>query len=762
MVNERRQGRNDDATATRLAQSRRLLDHVQQISRDRLSPVLFAPALEQTLSRVFGALVLGDFRASLENRGRQWLAAAVPQPDDPAPAGPDVQDSARYETLARFSDEYQRLVENVRRYDQLARAGGTGDIASLGELSAYLDGTPLDDTPLDGMTLAPPYARTLRAAEAGSIDCGVFEVDPQSRDSLVGRRASELLRDFGAVSFGEENPVWSAASMFEADWLAVSGGRGRTQDLVSLIEDSTALARAVTAWTALGEQSADQPIPLFEQAPFARLAEANGFCNALSPDLSDSIASVTSLKNALRARLLSVSVEPFGALLKDGEPGLALADEMAALGAGLEALQSQSFWSPPPDEIESGLPPSATWRPEAANAAVQTLDAFESYRGQAFPGVKLQARRALLDVVESEVAQLLATRLALTAVAGAPLPEDAVAMLDQVGQLGTVVTTLGRLTPLLAGQSPVGPAVLRALDQQAAAALEAVNREASVQYPSVFASQNGQVFTVWANVQRAAANPAGALTRWTAVADAQRDGIRTFAMLAQPFADYLVARRSTLELAQQWAEIGRDVASYDQKLAGNGLSALDSVVRVSVPSMVPEDNCVPDRSATAPTSPGFLASAGNDIVDEGVRRCRVQAQDDYAAIADAFNAPSTGLAGKFPFSHAAEGAAEATPAQVREFFAVYAQRNGGVLRPFFETMSCSTDAVAFLRGIDNAAPLFASAMELSTPAVVLDLAPEFRVAPDRERGGDQIAQWQMVVGAQTFREPLAESPAPAP
>ena len=54
-------------------------------------------------------------------------------------------------------------------------------------------------------------------------------------------------------------------------------------------------------------------------------------------------------------------------------------------------------------------------------------------------------------------------------------------------------------------------------------------------------------------------------------------------------------------------------------------------------------------------------------------------------------------------------------------------------------------------------PLLAPARELQ--ALALDVVPEFRVNREREIGGDEIAQWAMTVGRQTFVDAEPAKPA---
>lgn len=746
-------------TETRLGQSLGLVDrYVQQLSNDRLSGILFDASLEHTLTRFLGSIVLEDVGASLNARGRTWLDAAVPAHTDPPPDGPDIETSVRYKALADFAQQYALFVQNYARYDTLATGryqAADDPVAQLGALSQYLD------YPLSLKVLAPRYARALSNARASYVPCAPGEV--KQWHDLVAARAAALLDDFGTWSFGTQNPVWSSASEFKRDWEAIWLDHGGTPDLVSLMRDTAALSGAVAAWAKLDGRYGDQPIPLFAQAPFQRQPSPDGLCGALSPDLSASIVRVTGLKDALRARLLAEQVDTFGSVLQDREPGLVLADEVAALKSGLDALQRQSFWSPPPDEDDIALPGRPTWRAEALDDVVASFRAFESYRAQAFAGLTLEQRSALLTVVEAQVAQLLATKLALTAEDG-----SAPRAIDAVTGVAAQFAKLSPVVPLLK-LDPVGGDILARLDAEAAEALRVIDRQAKTTYPWVFdqPAQTGVVYARWRTLQ-ATYPPADALKQWAAFADAQRDGIRAFAALAQPFVAYLDASSRGWDTSSRWAgvaswaAIARSVASDDQKLAGSAQNALDAVIREGVPSMVVEKGCAPAGGVAGPATSGFFITAGNTIVAEGQRQCRAQAQADYAAIASAFNGT---LQGKFPFLPAAPGAPEATPTEVKNFLEIYSQNHGPALRPLFDSWSCSDDTRSFLSGIDGASALLSSVLTpgLPAPAIVLDIVPDFTVDPALEGSGrDQIEEWQVLVGSKVYSDRTPAAPDPAP
>jgi type VI secretion system protein ImpL len=782
IVAERRQAVSNGRPLTasyRLHQTRGLLDgQLQAINSDAFSWVVYRlnPSLRDTLTRIFRDIVLDDFRVALEDKGRRWLHATQVPANDPAPSGPDFQDRPRYRALARFAQAYSPFVDSYRRYDDLRRPDGTGTVASLAAISEYVDGTPLEVH-----ALGRPYARALRNADAAPIDCRIFR-DRTSGESLVAIQAAALLDEFRDWTFDEHNPVRSAARDFTDDWELVSSGSGEPPDLESLILDTAALSEAVTAWATLDTAIANQPLALFQQAPFTPRPADPALCrDLLWPDLGDQLQNVERVKDSLRDQLLAIEVEPFGPLFTDDD-GLALSEPVAALKKDLDTLQAQSFWASPSDGFEEEsaawtLPRFTTWRTEDLDAAVKTADGFESYRGAAFNTVEYASRGALLDVVEAEVADVVATRLRRTAVAGSELPLDSAARLEQLKVTGSVVAKLAPIAPLLR-RSQSGAIVLSALDSQAAAALAAVDREASREYPWLFSWPRrpgtlDALFSRWETIRRSAP-AADAPKLWEAAADDQRDAAVKFAAVANPFATYLIARRGLSEPALRWGRIGRDVASYEQKLPDNGLGVLDAFVRKGVPAMLPANACGGGTTATARAAGEYFPLLRDQLAREGERQCRIQIQRDYATVVDVFNAQ---LRDRFPFIERSspafadsvrtvQGRAEATPDGVKALLDVYRSVDGPAVTRFLESRgTCSGDqALTFLQGVDTASTLLASAADpaLKTPTIVLDVNPEFRLAANPGAGGDHIAEWRIDVGARSVREPLPAPSTPLP
>ena len=748
-IKDRRKERNTSEDE-RIAQGYHLLQGVVRLSEANphsiFLPISMMAPLEQTVADVlratFGKLILPDFRVGLEDKGRDlfdWNKNPLADTDeDEGIARPVLERSPHYQALEAFAKEYRQFVDNYFRYVSLAR-DDAGDINDLVELGSYLTGHRNM-----GKIEVPdlPYGQALRAAAAGPVDCAPFR-------GLVEQRARRLLTGFGSSWFGDENPVRVSENNFTDQWTLLSGSRDAS--LRDLVGSMKTLTQAVSTWAAIGGRSGELRLPVLDQAPF-KMLESPELCLELRPDLSDAINRVGAMRTGLTSSLVAIAAEPFGPLLERDDKGLKLGERLQMLKSALDDLSSQDFWGALPRAEEAVLPARPTWRPEAIDHTTALFDSFDRYRGAAFADFESAFRRQLVTDLSADVARSLSTKLSFDATQGEALPSESAALLTEVSRLGALLTKLGKLVPFFeAGHAPFARELVTALAAEASDALQRLEREAAVHHPYVFARQSDFLVSAWADTQSGSPAPAEGLKRWSGFVDEQRESLRRYAAQADPLVRFLTTARAAPALTRRWSGIVDDVANYDQKLAGNGLGALDGFLRDVVPVLVPERDCGGGGAISTARSAGYLGTVRNELFDDVLKRCRDLArsslQSRYAAIARSFNQL---LAGRFPFSQSLEGTREAAPTDLGEFLRLYDRQDGRSLLQQIQGRSCGDEASLFVSRLDGLYPVLSSVRELQTLA--LDLLPEFRVNRDREVGGNQIAQWQLDVGRQTFRD----------
>lgn len=711
------------------------------------------PAVERILQVTFGELILPDFRAGLEEKGRRVFGwNGEPEPDDAdeaALAKPTLADSAHYRALERFAADYRLYVDNYFRYGSLS-TNESGDLDALVQLGNYVTG----HTGLQHVNVPEePYGRALRDATAHKVDCGPLA-------GLVERRARESLTHFGAAWFGDRNPVRASEERFVANWNALI--ESGDADIRDLIDEVNTLSQAVSTWSSIGARSGELRLPVLDQAPFRAIA-STGLCEELRPDLSNTIRQIAVLRDNLTPTLLVTAAQPFGPLLDRGEKGLELGEGVRQLKAAFDDLGTHDFrTSLPTAEGDTALPARATWRTEELDHAVALFESFDRYRSGSFAHLAATYRRPLVTALENDVGLAMAARLAFDATEGEPLPAEPAALAAEIGRLGARLTKISRLVPFLEdADEPFARELERKLDEQAADGLQRLEREAAARHPFVFNRQSEAFFTAWSEAQSGGGAPADVAKRWAGYVDEQRESFRRFALQAEPLVRFLTETRGASLITRRWAGIVDDVTTFDQKMAGNGLGALDTFLRDGVPVIVPERDCGAGTSLAPMRAGGsFLIGVRNELLDDVVKHCRELAragvQARYVAIAQSFNSL---LATRFPFTQGLEGTRDAAPADVTEFLRVYDRQDGRALVAQLQARACAEDATRFLRRIDALYPLFSPARELPGGALALDVVPEFRVNREREIGAAQIAQWTMEVGKQTFRDGEAAKPA---
>ena len=758
---DRRAGAGGERSATveeRINQGYRLLEGVARLGVENFHSIFMPasivspiePAVGQILQVTFGELILPDFRAGLEGKGRTvfgWNGEPEPEDEDDARTKPALADSAHYRALERFAADYRLYVDNYFRFVNLS-SEESGSLDQLVAVGNYVTGhTALQrvDVPDE------PYGRALRNATTQKVDCGPLA-------GLVERRARESLTRFGTTWFGDRNPVRASQERFIAEWTAlVENGDADIRDLV---DEVNTLSQSVSTWASIGARSGELRLPVLDQVPFKPIA-SQALCEELRPDLTNAIRQVAVLRDNLTPALLTSKAEPFGPLLDKGEKGLELGEGVRQLKAAFDDLATRDFRTAlPMAEGDTVLPTRATWRPEALDHVIALFESFDRYRGGSFAQFVPAYRRPLVSALEADVASAVAARLAFDATEGEPLPADPAAFGAEIGRLGARLTKITRIMPLLeSGDESFAKELERRLDAEAADALQRLERNAATRHPHIFTQQNDSLFAAWAEAQSGGGAPADVAKRWAGFVDEQRESIRRYAALAEPLVRFLTMTHGASLATRRWAGIVDDVSTFDQKIAGNGLGSLETFLRDGMPAIVPDKECGAGLGSSRFARPSFIG-VRNELLDDVVKHCRDLArlgvQARYAAIAQSFNGL---LATRFPFTIGLDGTRDAAPADVTEFLRVFDRQDGRALVAQLQSRACAEDATRFLRRIDSLYPLLSPARELPGGALALDVVPEFRVNREREIGGAQIAQWTLEVGKQTFHDGEAAKPA---
>jgi type VI secretion system protein ImpL len=203
---------------------------------------------------------------------------------------------------------------------------------------------------------------------------------------------------------------------------------------------------------------------------------------------------------------------------------------------------------------------------------------------------------------------------------------------------------------------------------------------------------------------------------------------------------------AVLAAVERWKGLAEQLAAYTAKKPSS-VGALETLIGQAMLAVAP-GSCAP--AGRGVRGGDWFAARHEHIRGELYARCRqLSARVAAAGYRDLRDAFQSTLAGRFPFAPA-DARADADPADVADFFRLYAAReparrsilsgNEGVGGP-------GSAAADWLRRMDAAAAFLAPLAAADTgggPAYLV--AAEFRVAHDRESGADQVAGWQLRVG----------------
>jgi type VI secretion system protein ImpL len=249
--------------------------------------------------------------------------------------------------------------------------------------------------------------------------------------------------------------------------------------------------------------------------------------------------------------------------------------------------------------------------------------------------------------------------------------------------------------------------------------------------------------------------------------DRERDQVAVLAQQADPLVKFLQGRSGTLgpqetQALSDWRTISQELKRYSDKVPGNSVSLLEDFIRTGMDKIAPETSCQ-DSSTRDPAGRADYFLARRTLLRTGtLARCRVLTQPIYSTqIATLFNRR---LAERFPFSTTAPQSRlqEADPAALVEFYGKLDQYSKAATDGLNQNpqLGKSRDAaLVFLSQMAAIRPVFAAFLMGAdkTPAPSFDFVVNFRVNRNKEIGGDQIFDWGLDVGQQSFQNRAKEN-----
>lgn len=706
--------------------------------------------VQTAIAPAFRALVLERFERQLERKAAQITSADVLQqgspeivvkPDVSSDAGRGVialEDLPSYRIQRHFVDGLLDLQQHINLYSRLSTPGAGAGLQDVVELDAYLNNRPEVTLPSDATS--PAFEQAIAGAPWKP-----FRYSPVDE-----RNAIQRFRDMNSLLLAdaiENNPIRFAGETLVIALKKISGNAQPSYDNVRAAQRAFAdlnsvLRRPDLAW--VGSDEFRMPTALYRvtlepigQTPYLPAS----LRPAMQQDATDAFHRMTEGLNDLQA-------PQAGALLTSSGGRLQLTPKAQEVQLGLENLLNLSFVTPTdpsPASLAAGNT-STDWNKAALQEAMKLPDALRRYMTESLQQAPPSLQASLGSIARERVGVAMESAVAHAQIVGPALPSSpTLAQIQPAMQrfaaaaptLSDVLATMhtnGLNTPYARLQSVA--------DEQALSLLNALDRAFNAENlysvsPAALEQWNGK------------ADPAMALLgssgeELPAFLATERERVRAYSNAADPAVQFLMANGSSGRLPRRWQQIGAELKQYDAKRPGNSVHALEEFIATDLPKLRIDATC---SSVTSPrNSSDYFQQTALTLGSEVRARCEALRGTGEASAWDAVMARFDGqLAGHYPFADVASSSAvEADVASIAQFYAlldVYQSlRRGsvasGVQRIFTEELA-------------QAKPFFV-AMN-SKPSNTIDFVPHFRTNRTQEAGGNQVAEWTLQVGNDSFR-----------
>ncbi len=247
--------------------------------------------------------------------------------------------------------------------------------------------------------------------------------------------------------------------------------------------------------------------------------------------------------------------------------------------------------------------------------------------------------------------------------------------------------------------------------------------------------------------------------------DIQRSRISHMAKdFAEPLIRFLINRtfynasdyESTIA---RWQSILTELQRFEGKKTGNSVTALEKFILFDMDKITVDNRCRDSGAKTmAPASGDYFLRKLLNLRAGIFDRCKFLVESEvgrrYAVIESYFNQK---LAGRFPFAPASAEAVftEADPDDVREFFWLldqYKKAGLPLLKKSAEFGVSGEETLAFVEKMEKVRAFFSGFLgadkEVHSPQFVLNV--DLRVNQGQEIGANQIIDWRLAVGDQTY------------
>jgi len=710
--------------------------------------------IQDGLARAFQVIVLQDIRWELIQHlsgSGGILQSTTPRMSAVADADTlyeTPEDVPEYPAWNKFVADLTVLEENIARYNRICRAnsGNSGDFRGLVK---YLELEA--DLPEDFNFNNPYFDRILNLANADQFGT------PDRAATLD--HAKLLIADFFSHWYSKNNRIVDDVEHMVLEIEAFSGPPAgiNYQDLKNL-SDAITTASADLGSPAFDWVSRNQ----FRKAAFPNFiapVQALAYLKDLDAETlveQDGRAAFEALKEELRAK----SPRLTGPVLDFDRDPVAVSSSVSTLQANLTYLLGQPFVQREPGTPQVQFNVTRVLWDKASLLEAQKLfdsyDRFERGSLRSMPrNMRDVLRRIALDRLERNVLDL---------VGQAQVPVQAPATeIDK--ELEHFTESLDVLQQLLAGFAKLPDTSLSrqlntTLVNQASAMLSVLGAQLQEDNPY---GVKGADFDWWEGEKplSQAAYEVRSEDALKDYLDRQRDEVDTLAHRAEPLVRFLEPRitgRQNLQTAAGWRAVLNELKKRNDKKPGNSVTLLEDFVLTGLDKISPDTSCQ-DPAREPQSHADLFLDRRSTLRAQAVARCRILSQRAYInQISEQFN---NRLAGRFPFSSTVmtapqNAAPEADPAALAEFLNRVDQYGKIALDSLKQSPQYGKsrdEAVGFLSQIAQIRPIFTPFLTgfEKDPAPSFDFTVAFRVNPVRAIDANQVADWGLDVGQQSFR-----------
>jgi type VI secretion system protein ImpL len=722
---------------------------------------------QDALATAFSTIVLNGFRVEFGLRLKDLIASTTTRrvADDPAEgptAAPGIQ-ALIYETptlvpqyrgWGQFVSGLRELESNIARYDRISSPGG-GSAADLKELLKYLKQDT--DLPPDFDFNNPYFVGMLLHASNQRFEFQSRDPAVIDRDDAVDH-ARSLVQGFFETWFGPKNHLSEAVDKMTIDISTFpQNGAGVSYQGLKNIADSiqhvsSDLDSPGFDWLSDGDFDL-QRYPAFNQ-PVSDLQYLEGF------SLKDEVARYGQDGYRRFMRNLSQKSTPLtGQVLDMDAVPVQISGSVAALQANLRVLLDQVFVArePGPQKV---LDSSQTmWDHNTLLEADRLLEAYNKFEKgplrTAPPYIRGALQRAALGRLQDNVFDYIGQAQSAN-LPGAP----------EGAEVQSFSQSLDVLQRLLAGsskfpKSTAATSLNSLLVIQASALLITADQQLKDKH---LYDVKDQSFDWWEGEKplSLAAYDVRTADDLKDYLDHQMERLTALAQQTDPLVRFLESRHSVAREGSaafnDWRLILQEMKRHTEKAPGNSVALLEDFIRTGMDKIAPDTSCQDSARDLVGRSDYFL-SFRSQLHKDAVARCAILSRRAYTTqIAEFFNQR---LAGKFPFRATApqNQLAEADPKALAGFYAKLDQygkiATESLKNPNQEAQTAKERyaALDFLSNMAQIRPVFAAFLAgfEKDPSPSFDFVVNFRTNRGREIEGNEISDWSLDSGAQSFR-----------